>query len=621
MKSKCIKVHNEISELNEGPNLQTNNDGISIRIRGDPGGRHWRTWKPNTFMAFQERNVIEDSFCNKTVTEDQYLSIYKSSYRSFNYSRPLPVCDNDVSRPSFTGDNYFSNNLESPLSDTEIQFSSITRSNSEKEATPYCKSSFESTSRKRFLRVLAPPVNQTRTNTIRSGDAFSSNCESTVSDKEIPYATFIRSKAEKEAALRNSFCDKPFAEDQHPSVYKSSYINHNYSRSSFRSDDAFSSNCESTVSDKEIETFVRPKAEKEATLRSKSSFEPTLRKSSLHVYDPPVKQSRTNAIQDSFGNKTFTEDQSTYKSPYSNAKYSRPSNVCENSFSSPSFRGDNYFSSNGVSTVSDNEIQFTIFIRSKAKKEATLRSKIPFAPTFRKTSLCVYDPPVNQRRTNAIQDSFCDKPFAEDQHPSVYKSSYINHNYSRSSFRSDDAFSSNCESTVSDKEIQFATFVRSKAEKEATIRSKSSIEPTLRKHSLPVYEPPVKQRRTNAIQDSFCNKPFAEDQQPNTYKASYDKDNYSRPSYVGENALLSPSFRGDNYFSSNSESTVSDKKFQFATFIRTKAEKEATLRRKSSFEPTFRKRSLRVYNPPVKQRRTNAIQDSFGNKTMQSIIW
>ncbi|CAC5394655.1 unnamed protein product [Mytilus coruscus] len=298
-------------------------------------------------------------------------------------------------------------------------------------------------------------------------------------------------------------------------------------------------------------------------------------------------------FQESFGIKTSTEDQhqSTYKSSYGKAKYTRPSYVCENAFLSPSFLEDNYFSSIREFAVTDKDILFTTCIRSAAKNEASLRSKSSYEPTLRKGSLHVYGHPVNKKRTNTIQNSFGNKTVTEAQHPNTYKLSYRNH--------------SSCESTVSNKKIEFRTFVRSKAEKEPTLGHKSSFEPTSRKHSFRGYESLVNQKGIMLFKMLS-----AITHLPRINIKVYT--NHHMPSYVCEITFSSPSFRGDNNFSSNTESSLYDKEIQYTT---PKAEKEAILRSKSSFEPTFKKTSLRLYDSPVKERGTNAIQYSFGNKT------
>ncbi|CAC5392928.1 unnamed protein product [Mytilus coruscus] len=130
-----------------GTKFTTSNGGISIRIRGDPGGVIWRTLisKPNVFWEDNENKlgntslrvqipsvirkteVIED---NKSATDVRRSSIYKSS-DSNNFSPKLRYsCDDTVSR-----------NMESPVCGKEIQLSYMTLTKYEEKAK-VCSKSF-----------------------------------------------------------------------------------------------------------------------------------------------------------------------------------------------------------------------------------------------------------------------------------------------------------------------------------------------------------------------------------------------------------------------------------------------------------------------------------------------
>ncbi|CAC5392929.1 unnamed protein product [Mytilus coruscus] len=644
---------------NKKTKFTTKNDGISIRIRGsgDPGGKTWRTWKPNTFQEVNENtvsksashasgiyaserrtNVIQDSFCNKTITEAQHPSTYKSSYRNNYYSRPCYRCDDA-----------HSSNCESPVSDKTIQLSSIIRT--KEEATRCSKYSLESTSENTSLHVDESPVNQSRTNVSPSSvfnknvsvaqhpsrhklsysdnpdvlcyNEYSGNCVSPVSDKEIHYSSKKRPTAEEELKQgsksslestlsktllheqgpfgnqsrtnvnKDSFCNKTVTDVQQPSTYKISYSKYNSAKPELWSDKGFASNSESPISDKEIHSsnIKRSTYEEEPALRSKSSLWSSNRKTSLRVQGALINQSRTNV---SFDNKTVTEAQhpSTYKSSYSDDITTKLDVRCYDDFLG-----------NCESQVSDKEIHRSSMKRSTAEKDPTPKSKSSLGSTLRKTSLDVQGPLGYRSRTDLNQDSICNEPVTETQIQIRNKSSYSDNISTKPDAQCYNDFLGNCDSQVSDKEIHRSSMKRSTAEKEATLKSKSSLESTLRKTSLDIQGPLGYPSRTDVNQDSFGNKTVTGAQNASTYKSSYSI-----------NISTKPHVRCDNDYLGNCESPVSPTEIHRLSIKRSSAEKEPTLKSKSSVVSTLRKTSLRVQGPLGYRKRADINQDYICNE-------
>ncbi|XP_052066907.1 uncharacterized protein LOC127706370 [Mytilus californianus] len=651
-------------KANKKTKFTTKNDGISIRIRGsgDPGGKTWRTWKPNTFQKVNENtvsksashasgiyanerrtNVIQDSFFNKTITEAQHPSTYKSSYSNYYYSRPSYRCDNA-----------HSSNCESPVSDKTIQLSNIIRSKAEEEATRCSKYSLESTTEKTSLHVDESPVNQSRTNVspcsvfnkrvseaqhpsrhkssyrdnpdVLCYNEFSGNCGSPVSDKEIHYSRIKRPTAEEELTQgsksslestlsktslhaqgplgnqsrtnvnKDSFCNITVTEAQQPSTYKISYSKYNSAKPELWSDKGFASNSESPISDKEIHSsnIKRSTYEKEPALRSKSSLWSSNRKTSLRVQVALINQSRTNVNQDSFDNQTITEAQhpSTYKSSYSDNITTKLDGRCYNDLLG-----------NCESQVSDKEIHRSSMKRSTAEKELTLKSKSSLESTLRKTSLDVQGPLGYPRRTDVNQDSFGNKTVIGAQNASTYNSSYSDDISTKPHVRCYNDYLGNFESPVSPTEIHRLCIKRSAAEKEPTLTSKSSVVSTLRKTSLRVQGPLGYRSRTDINQDSICNEPVTETQIPIKNKSSHS-----------DNILTKPDIQCYNDFLGNCEYQVSDKEIHRSSMKRSTAEKEPTLKSKSSLGSTLRQTSLDVQGPQGYRSRTDLNQDSICNE-------
>ncbi|CAC5381158.1 unnamed protein product [Mytilus coruscus] len=593
-------------------------------------------------------NYYQYSFFNKTDTEAQHPRTYKSSYSDSNSAKADVWCDDT-----------FSSNCESPVSDKGIQHSNAKRSTADEEENLRGKSSFESTLDKNSSRFQGPAVNQRRKNVfpyafftttdteaehpssyqssyskynsakpnVWCDNAFSSNCESPLTDKEKQNTSIQRSTAKEKPTFKSkssfestldktstrfqgpavnqrrtnvypySIFNKTDTEAEHPCTYKSSDSKYNSAKPDVLCENAFSIKSESPVSDIEIQcsSINRSKVKEEPSLRSKSSFESTSDKTSSRVQGPVVNQSRPIINQYSLSNKTDTEAEHpcTYKSSYSKYNSAKPDVLCENAFSI-----------NSVSPVSDKEMQSSSKQRSTANEKPTLKSKYFSESTSNKTSLPVQGPVVNQIRTSVNPYSFFNKTDTEVQDPSTYKSSYSHYNSAKPDVRCDNAFSGNCDSPVSEKEIQHSSTKRSTAKEKATLRSKSYFESTLDKTSNRVQGPVGNQSTTNVNQYSFFNKTDTEAQHPTTYTSSYSNKNSAKHDDLCDNA-----------FSGYCESLVSAKQIQRSRTKKSTAEEEPNLRSKLSLESNIRKNSLPVQGPAVNQSRTNVDHHSFLNKT------
>ncbi|CAC5394657.1 unnamed protein product [Mytilus coruscus] len=300
----------------------TNNGGISIKIRGsgDPGGITWKTWKPNSnqdkkentekfalrshvihsrvqgpFIKQKTTKVNQYSFCNNTFTKAQLTRTYKSSYSDCISAMPDVLCDNDFLGICRASSSSFCNFLLWLRAHKLLDFfiglilhrrKSIKRSSFDEEPSITSKSSFESSKINTLLRVQGPIIKQGRT-----------------------------------SVNRNSFCNKPVTEAQHPSTYKLVYSKNNSDKPDLLCDNAIWSNSESIIPNIEIlhSSLKRSIAEEESLLRSKSSFKASNKNTLLRVQGPFIKQKTTKVNQYSVCNNTDTVSQhtSTNKSSYS----------------------------------------------------------------------------------------------------------------------------------------------------------------------------------------------------------------------------------------------------------------------------------------------------------------
>ncbi|CAC5394658.1 unnamed protein product [Mytilus coruscus] len=598
-------------------------------------------------------NVNQDSFRSKTVAESQHPSTYKSSY-----------CNNYYSRPSYRSNDAHSRNLEPPVSDKEIQLSTIIRSQAEKEATQCSKSYLESSLRKTSLYIHVPHENQSRSSDnqcsvfkkheaqhpstfqsynelisakpdVRSYKEFSSNCDSPVSDREIHSSIIKRSPALEEPSRRSkssldsildktslsveghqnrtkvdqhSIDNKTVTEAQHPSAYKPSYSDYISAKPDVRWDNDLVRNCEYPELDKVMyrSSIKRSTAEKEPRLNSKSSLVSTIRKTSPPVQEPLVNQRRAPINQESFGNKTITKAQHPSKSSLRVQVHSSTYILsCSDYVSAkPDVCCENDFANMSDSSVSDKDIHRSSIKESTSEEKAMRRGKQSLESTFRKPPLSVNRTLVNQSTTHVDQHSVGNKTVTEAKYPSTYKLTKSDYISSKPDVSCENDLLGNCKHLVADKEIHYSSIKRSTAEKEQTFESKSSLGSTLRKTSLRVQGPPVNQSRTDVDYGSICNETVTEAQHQSTYKIH--KGNIS----------AKPDVRCDNDFLGNYEYSSSSKEIQHSSVKGPTAEKKATLRGNFYFESTVRKTSLRVNIPLVNQITTNVNQVSFDNKTV-----
>ncbi|CAC5381159.1 unnamed protein product [Mytilus coruscus] len=177
-------------------------------------------------------------------------------------------------------------------------------------------------------------------------------------------------------------------------------------------------------------------------------------------------------------------------------------------------------------------------IKDQQLKKATLRDNSSFDSTVENLRYVSKRSLVNKLTTNVNQLSYdnttvteAQHPISESQHPSTYKASNSNYISTKLDVRRDNIFLGNCKYPVSDNEIHLSRIKRSTAEKESTLKSKSSLGSTVRKTSLRVLETVVNQSSTDVSQDSFCYETVTGAQHPSTYESSY-KDNISGKPHV-----------------------------------------------------------------------------------------
>ncbi|XP_052065723.1 uncharacterized protein LOC127705444 [Mytilus californianus] len=535
----------------------TKNDGISIRIRRDPGGKTWRSWKPNTFQGVNENtvsefalnalennaNIFQDSLSNRTVADIYRQSKYKSSY-SNNYS----------SKPSFRCDNDFLKTCESPVYDNNNHLSSTSKSN--KEPTLCSNFVLESTLSKTSLRVQEPHAN-----TMKTED------------------------------MSDTFRFKTGTLSESSSMYKSRYRDYNSSRPSYGSENIFSNHpFDSHVPNRNIElSRMGPISEEETTTCSESSFESALNKTSLLVQGPHAFKKRIEINQDAFCNRTVSDVYlpNILKSPH-----------VKNHSSRPSFATDKTFKKHLESQVLKTGIQLST-IKSQSKEESTIHNKSSFESTLSKPLLPVHRPHPDTRRTEVINDSSCNKTFTEDERQSKDKSSYRKFVFGRPDFICDNAFTSNLESEVPDQEMKRSS-IKTKSKEEATACNDSSHEITVSKYSLSVQRPHDYKSRNGVIYGSHYDRPVTEGE--------------CQSMLPEKNHPLSHTFVTNNDFTTNLKSQVPDEGFQFSK-TKSKFEEETTICNKPFSESTLSKTSLLFQRPHNNASRTEFITDSSRNKT------